>query len=164
MKKIFSITLLAIIATTTNVVGCDTGDPICVASIVFEKGAALRYNELKDYYCKQNEIMLNEAIRIASERVAKLKKDKGIDHYKDVKNDFSSLKYELVKMNKEKSTVKVTGTFTYDNESIRYHHESKVVQSIDLIHQNGRWLFCSEELAKRGELLSRANNSQERTE
>jgi hypothetical protein len=153
MKKIVSFAILFFIITTIEGFGCDTGDPICVASIVFEKGASLRYNELTAYYCEQNEIFLNEAIRRSENMVAERKK-KGIDYYKQVKNDFSRLKYDLLENHNGKAAVRVSGVLAYDLEGTDFHHEANVEQTIELIKDRSSWLFCSEELARRSQKLN----------
>ncbi|MGE4546121.1 MAG: hypothetical protein AB7D06_18690 [Pedobacter sp.] len=157
MNKSFLAAIMLFLASTVNTYSCDTNDPICVASMVFEKGASLRFFELKDYYCEQNQVFLSEAIRRAEKRVSKLKRDKGIDHYEQVKIDFSDVEYSLISRDKEKAQVRVFGVFTYDLQGTDFHHQASTDEIMELRYQNDRWMFCSEELANLSDRFKHAN-------
>jgi hypothetical protein len=109
--------------------------------------------------CPRNlsQIFLNEAIKRSEKRISELKRNKGIDHYKEVRIDFSRLNYVLIERSEDKARIRVSGVFTYGLPGKNFHHEASTDELIDLIYQNGTWVFCSEELAKRSERFNRAN-------
>jgi hypothetical protein len=157
MKILFTTIMILGVFSYSNAISCDGSDPLCVAVIVFEKGISFRYNELHDYYCKENQFALQLAIKGSEIAIAEMKK-KGIDYYKQAKNDFSDLHYELIKKTEQKAKVQVSGKIIHELEGTTFRHSSDEEKILDLKNINDSWVFCSDQLAKNSKRVLNSPN------
>lgn len=124
-----------------QITGCDDSDPICVASILVEKGAMLKNKETIKYRCKEND-WVTDLMLLADQKAIEIFKKDGINYHGQAIMDFSDLKYTCLEKTETTAKVKVSGKVKTEIKNTEIISITDFEEVYEFIKGDDSWLFC----------------------
>ena len=121
---------------------CDRTDPVCIAKLLYEKGASLEGEDenLKEFFCKSENWEISA--RFSKESVKKTFQSRGIDFHKQKRYDFSGLNYEAREIPPDKVLVKIEGPVSMEIAGTDYKYKKDIVDEMILVRdKSGEYCY-----------------------
>ena len=141
MNKVVIVALVFLLTCLSPVYCCDQTDPVCVARVLFEKGATLRHAELKQYYCSDNYTSYDLAVSFSNILLETYRKG-GVDYFSQEYHDFSNLTYQVITRDSRSVVVKISGKAMQGFKNTDIEKTSEVDTSIFLRKKDKSNQYC----------------------
>lgn len=87
---------------------CNREDPLCVAKTILEQGITYKLNNIKEFYCSDNDAGYQTMLKAKKYMISRYQKN-GVDYSKQVQFDLSKIKYKLTYKESGDVIVKAAG-------------------------------------------------------